>query len=173
MTATRTDGALLLNNPILPCYRNPGDPMSPGLYAARRTGKRGSPGSSASKFLHQRRFELRAHRASQHLEQHHDAVLVAQFDQTADHVLEGAGADPHQLAEPQRAALGEAIEYPCVLLLAQRLDDMRGDGHRLAAAAHQIAYPDGRQNRPPAGDGAVDPGKQVARKKWPQHGLAP
>src|SRR5438132_211371 len=35
MTATRTDGARLLNNQILPRYRSPGDPMSPATYATQ------------------------------------------------------------------------------------------------------------------------------------------
>src|SRR5271169_2920137 len=41
--------------------------------------------------------ELRSHRAAEQLEKHDDPVLIAQLDQTADHVLERARRHTHQL----------------------------------------------------------------------------
>ena len=44
--------------------------------------------------------ELRPYRATEHVEQQHDTILITQLDQPAEHVFERAG-HAHQLAEPQ------------------------------------------------------------------------
>src|SRR6266849_7161665 len=84
---------------LFPRYRSPGDEGVTGAIATRPAPLAATRGSSR---FHHLRAKLGPHGASEQFEQHHDPVLVAQFDQPADHVFERACGHPHQLAEPQR-----------------------------------------------------------------------
>src|SRR5947209_20592950 len=74
--------------------------------------KCGAPACAGSRSggLDRLRLELGAHGAAQQIQQHDDAVLIAQLDEPPNHVLKGAGGDPHELAKPQRVTAPEAVE---------------------------------------------------------------
>jgi hypothetical protein len=88
-----------------PCYRSSGDWNATRAHCttalAATCSRRPAPHHESGGF-HYLGTELRPHRAAEQLEQHDDPILIAQLDQSADHVLERARRHAHQLAERQQ-----------------------------------------------------------------------
>src|SRR6516225_6219054 len=114
-----------------------------------------------------------AHLAAQQFQQDHDPVLIAQFDELADHVLEGAGGDADGMADARQPPYADPVEGAGCLALTQYIDDCIRHRGRLVAGTDDAADANGREDRPPRHRGSVDAGEQIARKQRPRDNLAP
>src|ERR1700730_16788497 len=152
------------------CYRSPGDSRVTGVYC-NKAGPRGAPRPGRSGCFHRLRTELSPYGPSEQFEQHDDAILVAELDQPADHVLQRPCSHPHEFTEPQRLAGIEPVEPTSLLTLPKRGHDLRRHGSRLVPGADKIGDPNCRQDRAPAHRRAINAREKIARKQRPQHCL--
>ena len=116
--------------------------------------------------------ELSPDCASEPFEQHHNAILIPQLNQRADHVLKGARGHPYKLSRAQRMSRIEAVKVTGRLPLSERGDDTGRYGSRLVASANDVDDTKSGQDRAPTHRRAVDAGKKIAWEKRAQNRLA-
>ena len=101
--------------------------------------------------------------ATEHVEQHGDALAVGYSVEQAEVAGEDSVDDPDLVAHREPGPGFEADESALVLAPPQTIDDAVSQNRRLVAVANQAAHSDGRLDRPPALRRHVDRDEQIAR----------